>query len=87
MFSRCWYEAALQAEVFLLLAMHTVCSSYTEGLHGGQVLIIGGCGRVGSAAAIHLLSEAGWCKPMHVTIAGRRDADQMAPVQREILQV
>ena len=42
---------------------------------------------MGSAAAIHLLSEAGWCRPMQVTVAGRRPTKQMAPVQREIIEV
>ena len=55
--------------------------------HDVQVLIIGGCGRVGSAAAIHLLSEGGWRRPMQVTVAGRRSTEQMAPVQREIIEV
>ena len=52
----------------------------------GQVLIIGGAGRVGSAVAIHLLSRCGWEAPLHVAIASRRAATRLQPVLDEITQ-
>ena len=52
-----------------------------------QVLVIGGGGRVGSAATMHMLSDAGWKSPLHVTIAGRRSASDMEAVVEEIVQV
>lgn len=52
-----------------------------------QVLVIGGGGRVGSAATIHMLSDAGWQSPLHVTIAGRRPESAMQDVYDEIVEV
>ena len=52
-----------------------------------QVLVIGGGGRVGSAATIHLLSDAGWGGALHVTIAGRRSPEAMKDVYEEIVEV
>jgi predicted dinucleotide-binding enzyme len=51
------------------------------------VLIIGGAGRVGSAVAIHLLSEFGFQGPLDVTIAGRRPAARMSSAVDEITHV
>jgi hypothetical protein len=60
---------------------------FTVVLERVQALVIGGCGRVGSAVAIHMLSDAGREGPMHVAIAGRRSKDAMQPVYEEIVTV
>ena len=52
-----------------------------------QVLVLGGGGRVGSAVAIHLLSQHGLDAPLQVTVAGRRPVDDMAAVLSEIVEV